>query len=119
MARILIIDDSALSRRMMRAILEPAGHEVLEATDGITGLERYFLDKPELVMLDLTMTGMHGLEVLEKLREMDPGARVIVATADIQSSTRDMVIAAGAKGMINKPLAAEAVLQTVAQALAD
>jgi len=119
MAKILIIDDSALSRRMMRAILAPAGYEVLEAVDGIIGLERYFLDKPELVMLDLTMTGMHGLNVLEKLREMDPAARVIVATADIQSSTRTMVEAAGAKGMVNKPLLEEAVLQAVAEALHD
>ncbi len=103
----------------MRAILDSAGHEVVEATDGITGLERYFLDKPELVMFDLTMTGMHGLEVLEKLWEMDPGPRVIVASADIQSSTRTMVAPAGAKGMINKPLAAEAVLQTITQVLTD
>jgi two-component system chemotaxis response regulator CheY len=117
MAKILIIDDSTLSRRMMRAILEPAGHKVLEAADGIIGLERYFLDKPELVMLDLTMTGMHGLDVLEKLRELDPAVRVIVATADIQSSTRTMVEAAGAKRMINKPLLEEAVLQAVTEAL--
>jgi len=119
MAKILIIDDSALSRRMMRVILERAGHEILEAADGIIGLERYFLDKPDLVMLDLTMSGMHGLDVLEKLREMDPAARVIVATADIQSSTRTMVTTSGAKGLINKPLLEEAVLPAVTAALND
>lgn len=117
MAKILIIDDSALSRRIMRAILESAGHEVVEAADGIAGMERYFLDKPALVMLDMTMTGMHGLEVLEKLRQMDPAARVIAATADIQSSTRTLVEAAGARGLIQKPLLPETVLEAVAEAL--
>jgi len=117
MAKILIIDDSALSRRMMRAILAPRGFEIVEAQDGITGLEKYFLDRPELVLLDLTMEGMHGLEVLEKLRELDPGAGVVVVTADIQSSTRKMVQASGARGMINKPLAADDVLAAVTDAL--
>lgn len=117
MAKILIIDDSALSRRMMRVILESGGHEAVEAADGIAGLERYFLDKPDLVLLDMTMAGMHGLEVLEKLRQMDPAARVVAATADIQSSTRALVEAAGARGLVHKPLLEEKVLQAVAEAL--
>lgn len=54
MSKILIIEDSALSRRMLREILESAGHDVVDAHDGISGLERYFLEKPDLVTLDLT-----------------------------------------------------------------
>ncbi|HPC85508.1 MAG TPA: response regulator [Smithellaceae bacterium] len=117
MSKILMIDDSGLSRRMMRQILEAGGHETIEASDGIAGLEQYFLEKPDLVMLDMTMAGMSGLEVLEKLRQMDPNAKVIVATADIQSSTRALVEAAGAKNMINKPLEKDAVLRAVADTL--
>jgi len=119
MAKILIIDDSALSRRMMRQILLSAGHWVVEAADGIAGLERYFIDKPDLVMLDLTMIGMNGLEVLEKLRQMDPEARVVVATADIQTSTRTLTEQAGAKGLVNKPFEEQEVLRAVACALRD
>lgn len=113
MAKIMIVDDSGLSRRMMRGILQSNGHEVIEATDGIAAIENYFLEKPDLVLLDLVMTGMQGEEVLEKLRQMDEKARVIVASADIQTFTHTMVEKAGAVGFINKPFVAANVLNTV------
>ena len=117
MAKILVVDDSGLSRRTLRKILEPAGHEVSEAAEGIAALERYFLDKPDLVFLDLTMSGMYGIDVLNKLREMDPGACVIIGSADIQSSTREMVQASGACAFINKPFVSEQVLKVVNRVL--
>lgn len=103
-AKVLIVDDSALARRTVRQALEELGHTVEEASDGAQALERYYISKPELVILDMVMSGMYGLEVLAKLREMDPAARVIVATADIQTTTADQVKAAGAKGILNKPV---------------
>ena len=117
--KILIVDDSALSRRTLRRILESAGYEVVEADDGMTALELYFLEKPNLVLLDLVMKGMYGLEVLVKLREMDPKALVVVASADIQSSTRQMVDEAGALAFINKPFVSEQVIAAVETALAE
>ena len=116
--KILIVDDSALSRRTLRRILEAAGYEVAEAEDGMTALEIYFLEKPSLVLLDLVMKGMYGLDVLAKLREMDPKALVVVASADIQSSTRNMVDEGGAVGFINKPFVPEQVIAAVEAALA-
>ena len=115
--KILIVDDSALSRRTLRRILETAGYEVVEAGDGMTALELYFLEKPSLVLLDLVMKGMYGLDVLVKLREMDPKALVVVASADIQSSTRKMVDEAGALAFINKPFLSEQVIAAVEAAL--
>jgi two-component system, chemotaxis family, chemotaxis protein CheY len=117
--KILIVDDSALSRRTLRRILETAGYEVVEAGDGMTALELYFLEKPSLVLLDLVMKGMYGLDVLVKLREMDPKATVVVASADIQSSTRKLVDEAGARAFINKPFLSEQVLAAVETALAE
>ena len=117
MPKILIIDDSALSRRMLRGILESAGYAVVDAEDGISGLERYFLEKPDLVTLDLTMKDMYGLDVLARLREMDSKANVVIASADIQSSTHEMVKDAGAAGFIGKPFVAEAVLEKISAAL--
>jgi two-component system chemotaxis response regulator CheY len=111
--KILIVDDSSMSRRMLRRIVESAGYDVIEASEGAAGLEQYFLEKPDLVFLDLTMKDMYGLDVLEKLRELDPQARVIIASADIQDSTREMVRAAGANAFINKPLSPEKVLQAM------
>jgi two-component system chemotaxis response regulator CheY len=117
MANILVIDDSAMSRRILRRILESAGHQVREADDGMVALEQYLLDQPDLVLLDMTMRGMHGLDVLSKLREMNPHARVIVATADIQRSTRELVNAAGGSGFVSKPFDAERVLIAVSTVL--
>lgn len=117
MAKILVVDDSGLSRRISRRILQEAGHEVVEAEDGIVALERYFLEKPDLVLLDITMKEMNGIEVLKRLREMDARARVVVATADIQASTRTLTREGGASGFITKPLAAEQVVNAVNAAL--
>src|SRR6185295_16559668 len=116
--KILIVEDSTLSRRTLRRILEPAEYEVVEANDGMAALEVYFLEKPSLVLLDLVMKGMYGLDVLVKLREMDQQARVVVASADIQSSTRKLVDEAGALGFIHKPFIPEEVIGAVQTALA-
>jgi len=117
MAKILVVDDSGMSRRTLRRILESAGHQVSEAEDGIAALEQYFIDKPDLVLLDLTMAGMYGIDVLNRLREMDSQARVIIASADIQSSTKALVEEGGASAYINKPFSIEHVLDVVNRVL--
>ena len=119
MAKILIVDDSGMSRRTLRKILEPEGHESVEADEGAYALERFFLDKPDIVFLDLTMTGMYGIDVLIKMREMDPRARVIVASADIQSSTRELVETSGASAFINKPFSSDKVLTALHHVLQE
>jgi two-component system, chemotaxis family, chemotaxis protein CheY len=118
MAKLLVVDDSSLSRQISRRILEEAGHTVSEAVDGLTALERYALDRPDVVLLDVTMNEMSGLEVLEKLRMMDAGARVVMATADVQTSTRTLAVEGGAVGFVIKPLNSETVLRAVSAALA-
>jgi two-component system chemotaxis response regulator CheY len=115
--RILVVDDSGLARRGTRRVLEGAGYSVTEAEDGMVALERYFVDKPDLVVLDLVMKGMYGLEVLAKLRELDPRARVIVLSADIQTSSRQMVNDAGAAAFLNKPVTPDDLLNAVNAAL--
>lgn len=119
MAKILIVDDSNLSRRTLRSILEPEEHTIFEAKDGIAAIEQYFLNKPDLVMLDLVMPEINGFEVLQKLREMDPQACIVIVSADIQTLTKEAVAASGAKAFINKPLSADTVLTVVNQVLAQ
>ena len=118
-AKILIVDDSGLARRSTRRILEGAGYEVVEAEDGLGGLEQYFVEKPDVVVLDLVMKGMYGHDVLTKLRELDAAARVIVVTADVQHSSRDMVEASGASGFLTKPVNSDDLLHAVRGALGD
>lgn len=115
--KILVVDDSAMSRRSLKRVLESDGYAVVEAADGISALETYHLERPDLVMLDMLMHGMYGLDVLSKLREIDSSARVVVVTADIQNSTKALALEGGAMGFVTKPFAADIVLQTVAGVL--
>ena len=111
--KILLVDDSNLARRGMRAILESSGFDVIEATDGMAALEQYFIEKPAAVLLDLVMKGMYGLDVLAKLLELDPSARVIVVSADVQDSSQKMALAAGASAFLNKPVERDQVVRTL------
>jgi two-component system chemotaxis response regulator CheY len=117
--KVLVVDDSGLARRRARGILESAGFEVIEAEDGMAALERYFVDKPDVVLLDLVMKGMYGLEVLTRLREMDPQARIIVVSADVQTSSHELVAQGGAAGFLVKPVDANEVLTLVRSMLGE
>jgi len=115
--KILLVDDSGMARRSVRQILESAGFVVAEAEDGLVALERYFLEKPDLVLLDLVMRGMNGLDVLKKLTEMDHQAKVIVLSADVQDSSRELAEAAGAAHFLTKPVDRGALLSAIARTL--
>lgn len=108
--RILIVDDSSLARRMLRQALEDLGCRVEDVSDGAQALESFFLHRPDLVILDLVMHGMYGTEVLSKILEMDPAAKVLVLTADIQESTSAQVRESGAIGILNKPVTREKLM---------
>jgi two-component system chemotaxis response regulator CheY len=117
-AKFLIVDDSGLTRRILRQYLEDLGHSVEEASDGVQALERYVLNRHDVVILDMVMHGMTGLEVLTKFRELNPALPVVIATADIQKSTRDQVKAAGAAALVNKPLNKEELTTILTTVLA-
>jgi two-component system chemotaxis response regulator CheY len=116
--KILVVDDSGLARRLARKILEELGYEVEDVSDGAQALERYVLNRHAAVILDLLMHGMYGVEVLEKLKELNPALPVIIATADIQRTTRELVKAAGAVAMVNKPVVKEQLEEVLTIALA-
>ena len=117
-AKILVVDDSGLARRLIRKILEELGHEVEEVSDGAQALERYVLNHHDAVVLDLLMHGMYGVEVLRNLKELNPELPVIIVTADIQRTTRDQVKEGGAVAMVNKPVTKEQLAEVLAIVLA-
>ena len=117
MARIIVVDDSGYARRVHRRILENGGHDVLEAASGIAALEAFYLEKPDVILLDLSMEDMSGLEVLAQLRQLDRQVRVVVVSADVQRSTEAMVRAAGALRFIGKPAAPEVLLRAIDEIL--
>lgn len=116
-AKILVVDDSGLARRLIRKIVEDLGHEVEEASDGATALERYVLNRHDVVILDLLMHGMYGAEVLQKFKELNPDLPVIIVSADIQRTTRDQVKEIGASAMVNKPVTKEQIEEVLGAVL--
>ena len=77
MARILIIDDEERVRKTLRQMLEPAGHEVVEAADGGKGVELYKKDSVDLVITDLIMPEKEGIQMAVELRHYDPKVKII------------------------------------------
>jgi two-component system chemotaxis response regulator CheY len=115
--KIMIIDDSSLSRRLLRRILEPAGYQVVEVASAEEALAFFSTEKPDLVLLDLVMPGTHGLDLLAQLRAQRPELRVVIATADIQTSTQVMAENAGACGYVHKPFVPALIVEAVRTAL--
>ena len=116
-SRILVIDDEAAIRESLRMTLEYEGYEVLLAPtgqDGITSAER---DAPDLVLLDVKMPGMDGLEVLERLRLINETLPVIVVSGHGTISTAVEATKKGAFDFIEKPFASERVLVALRNAL--
>jgi CheY-like chemotaxis protein len=114
MPTILVVDDSNYARRILRQTLEQAGYSVVEAGSGLGALESFALQQPDLILLDLTMEDMPGLEVLAKLRQSGNDVPVIVISADVQQSTAKIVQDAGAVSFVGKPVAPALLLKTVA-----
>lgn len=114
MARILIVDDSKTSRKILRNILEEAGHEVVEeAVDGQDGIDKYKQYNPEIVTLDITMPVLDGLEALKGIREFDKNAKVIMVTAAGQQNKMVEAIKLGAAEFVTKPFEKEVILKLV------
>jgi len=116
MQKILIIDDSSFSRNTIKKILGNNYH-FIEANSGEMGLEVYAQEKPNLVILDLTMPGMDGIEMLERLLLIDPDAKVIIGSADIQDYNRQRTKELGALAFINKPFDKDSFPHVIENAL--
>ncbi|TNF29775.1 MAG: PAS domain-containing sensor histidine kinase [Deltaproteobacteria bacterium] len=101
--RILVVDDEAAVRRSARGLLESCGYRVLEAGDGAEGLRLFAHERPDLVLLDLTMPVMSGRDCFERVRDLDPRARIVVMTGYGASEDVDAMRRAGLTGMIRKP----------------
>lgn len=116
--RVLVVDDSRLSRRRFLAQpLRTVGYDVLEACDGKQGLAVFDEGKPDLIISDLLMPVMDGFEFITALRQRSITQPIIVASADIQASTRRRLDELEIDGFLNKPYTADELLHLVGQAL--
>ena len=114
MARILLVDDAAFMRKVIKDTLSKAGYTDLhEAVDGADAVEKYNSLKPDLVLMDITMPNMDGLEALKAIRAADANANVVMCSAMGQETMVIDAIRSGAKDFIVKPFKGERVLKTV------
>ena len=111
---ILICDDAAFMRMMIKDILTKNGYTVVgEAENGAKAVEKYAELKPDLVLMDITMPEMDGIQALKKIKEADPSAAVIMCSAMGQQAMVIESIQSGAKDFIVKPFQADRVLEAV------
>lgn len=111
---ILICDDAAFMRMMIKDILTKNGYNVAgEAENGLKAVEKYNETKPDLVMMDITMPEMDGIQALKKIKETDPNATVIMCSAMGQQAMVIEAIQSGAKDFIVKPFQADRVLEAI------
>ena len=114
MAKIMLVDDAAFMRMMVKNALTKSGYDnFVEAQDGAEAVKKYDEEKPDMVIMDITMQNMDGLQALKKIRENDPNAKVVMCTAMGQEGMVVDAIKSGAKDFIVKPFNAERIVQTV------
>lgn len=117
--KILIVDDNAFMRRMLKDILENNGFQVVgEAGNGQEAINLYQQLKPDLVTMDITMPDMDGVEAVENILNIDPNARIIMVSAMNQRIFVMKAIQLGAKDYVTKPFQQERILQSIKRVLA-
>ncbi len=115
---ILIVDDAAFMRMMIKDILTRNGYNVVgEAENGAKALEKYKELSPDLVLMDITMPEVDGIQGLKNIRAEDPSAKVIMCSAMGQQAMVIDSIQAGASDFIVKPFQADRVIDAVKKAI--
>ncbi len=119
MLKILVVDDEPSIRALVRATLERAGYEVSEAADGASALQKAFSQRPDLILLDIALPRLSGLEVCRRLkaRPETAGTPVLLLTGLLPFSELQAGYGAGAQGCVTKPFTPSALLQNVNDAL--
>jgi len=120
MGSILVLDDSASMRQMMKVALAGTGHEITAAANGVQGLRLLDMGQVDLVITDLNMPEMDGLTFIRELRKQPAhkGLPVIFVTTETRQTVKDQAKAAGATGWITKPFSSEQLCRVVEKVLA-
>ncbi len=116
MSAVLVVDDDADIRDLVGELLRRAGHEVIEAPDGESGLKLFYAQQPDLVVLDVSMPGLDGWEVLKRIRELSD-LPVLMLTARAEELEKVRGLRAGADDYVTKPFGRQELLARVDAAL--
>ncbi|GAX91174.1 response regulator [Effusibacillus lacus] len=113
--KVLIVDDAAFMRMMLRKILSDAGFAVIEAVNGRDAVEKYRLVRPDVVTMDITMPDMTGIEAVQAIIALDPAAKILMCSAMGQQAMVIEAIQSGAKGFLVKPFDGQRVIEEVSK----
>ena len=117
---ILVVDDELFFRGLLSDMLKQAGYNVIaEATNGEEALAKFSEFSPALVMMDVYMPVMGGIEATRKIISLDPSAKILICSGTGFDQDIDAALSAGAKGVVYKPFYDDEVLESVRKALAD
>ena len=120
MAKVLVVDDASFMRMTIKQMLEKNGHETIgEAGNGVEAVKKYVELKPEVVLLDITMPEMNGVDALKKIRELDRTARIIICSAIGQQEIIARAIQCGASDFIVKPFEASQLLVAIEKVMRE
>lgn len=118
MARILLVDDLSFIKKIERTALEHVGHEVVgDASDGAEAVLLFLKEKPDIVLMDITMPNVNGIEALEKILNIDPRANVIMCSALAHKRVLFKAVKAGAKDYLVKPFSTEQLISAIEKVL--
>lgn len=115
MARVLLIDDEPLVRKVTKVMLEGEGHDVLEASNSGEGFDSVVRDNPDVVVLDLMMPGEDGLSLCRRIKTERANTRVLLLTSLSGQDSREGADEAGADEYMEKPFAPLELIETVAR----
>jgi two-component system, chemotaxis family, chemotaxis protein CheY len=112
--KILVVDDSLFQRKILKKILEEGGYEVAgEAVNGKEGIEKATRMKPDVIIMDIIMPDISGIEAIKNILEVNPGIRVIVCSSDIQKMRIEEAEELGAAYYITKPVDGNELLKAI------
>lgn len=117
MTKILVVDDAAFMRTMLKRILEDEGFEIQEAPDGDVAVRKYKESKFDLITMDIVMPNMDGVTAVKEIIKFDPDAKIIMITALAHKTLVLRALRAGARDFIVKPFDSAAVIEAVNNAL--
>ena len=110
---LLLVDDAAIMRMMLKDILEKSGYKTIEAENGIRGLEMYKTHKPDAVLMDIAMPELEGIEATRKIMEHDKNAKIIMVSAVCKPRKIAEALLAGAQGFVAKPFSSEFLFKVI------
>lgn len=117
MPKVLIVDDSAFLRSRLCKLLGEHGYQTIQAEDGVQAVDMYRTERPDVVLMDITMPNMNGMDALMRIRMQDSQARVIMLTALDQKLVAARAVHMGAKDFLVKPVMPTKLLLSIQKAL--